>query len=316
MAWAEWNGLYRDVMRRFVRGEPNLLGEVASRIAGSADLYADNGRLPCNSINFITCHDGFTLNDLVSYDGKHNEANGEENRDGSNENLSCNCGVEGETVDAAVTALRERRAKTITCYAVARRADAAGRRRGAADAARQQQRLLTGQRDLVVRLAPGRVAQRHAQVRARAHRTQAAPSMPHGKPVLHGRPVPGRDLPDVTWHGAQLHAPGWGDPNGRLLAFTIAGTGEEEDLHVILNMAEAAIDVEIPQIAPHMARAVDTARDLRLTLWSARQTPTPARTRAIAQRRSAGGAMRARTSGIDSPEGGLVAFPGYWMAVP
>ena len=88
MAWAEWNGRYRDVMRRFVRGDPDLLGEVASRIAGSADLYADEGRLPGNSINFITCHDGFTLHDLVSYNGKHNAANGEENRDGSNDNLS------------------------------------------------------------------------------------------------------------------------------------------------------------------------------------------------------------------------------------
>jgi glycogen operon protein len=79
---------------------------------------------------------------------------------------------------------------------------------------------------------------------------------------FHGRPVPGRDLPDVTWHGARLDAPGWGDPNGRMLAVTIAGTGEEEDLHVILNMAEAAINVEIPQIAGRTWHvAIDTARE-------------------------------------------------------
>jgi glycogen operon protein len=97
MAWAEWNARYRDVIRRFVRGDPGLVGELATRIAGSADLYADDGRLPEDSINFITCHDGFTLSELVSYHAKHNQANGEENRDGSNDNLSWNCGAQGET---------------------------------------------------------------------------------------------------------------------------------------------------------------------------------------------------------------------------
>ena len=111
MAWTEWNGRYRDVMRRFVRGDPGLLGEVATRIAGSADLYAHGGRLPGNSINFITCHDGFTLHDLTSYNAKHNQANGEDNRDGTHDNASWNCGVEGETSDPAVRALRLRQAK-------------------------------------------------------------------------------------------------------------------------------------------------------------------------------------------------------------
>ena len=106
--WAEWNGRYRDEIRRFVRGDPGIVGAVASRIAGSADLYQSGGRLPINSINFVSCHDGFTLNDLVSYDQKHNEANGEANGDGINDNLSWNCGVEGETGDPAVNALRER----------------------------------------------------------------------------------------------------------------------------------------------------------------------------------------------------------------
>jgi glycogen operon protein len=94
---------------------------------------------------------------------------------------------------------------------------------------------------------------------------------------FHGRPVPGRDLPDVTWHGARLHAPGWGDPNGRMLAFTIAGTGGEEDLHVILNMAEAAIDVELPQIADRTWHvAIDTARESPFDVVErARQVPYP-----------------------------------------
>src|SRR6516162_11105108 len=111
LSWTEWNGRYRDVIRRFLRGDRGITGEVASCIAGSSDLYADDGRLPANSINFITCHDGFTLRDLVSYNQKNNEANGEDNRDGTNENFSWNCGVEGETADPPVVALRRRQAK-------------------------------------------------------------------------------------------------------------------------------------------------------------------------------------------------------------
>lgn len=106
--WTEWNGKYRDTVRDFWRGEPATLGEFASRITGSSDLYANNGRRPTASINFITAHDGFTLNDLVSYNEKHNEANEEGNRDGESHNRSWNCGVEGPTDDPEITALRER----------------------------------------------------------------------------------------------------------------------------------------------------------------------------------------------------------------
>ncbi len=116
--WAEWNGQYRDDIRRFIKGEPGLVGAVASRLGGSADLYQSLGELPINSINFITCHDGFTMNDLVSYNTKHNEGNGESNRDGINDNLSWNCGAEGDTNDHAVDAVRERQIKTSRrfCY--------------------------------------------------------------------------------------------------------------------------------------------------------------------------------------------------------
>ena len=106
--WTEWNGQYRDTVRDFWRGEPGALPDFASRLTGSSDLYADDGRRPIASINFVTCHDGFTLNDLVSYDGKHNEANGEDGRDGSDDNRSWNCGREGPTDDLDVIALRER----------------------------------------------------------------------------------------------------------------------------------------------------------------------------------------------------------------
>ena len=106
--WLEWNGKYRDCVRDYWRGQDQTLGEFAFRITGSSDLYEGTGRRPYASVNFITAHDGFTLNDLVSYNEKHNEANGEENRDGENHNRSWNCGAEGPTDDQAVNALRNR----------------------------------------------------------------------------------------------------------------------------------------------------------------------------------------------------------------
>ncbi|MCW2572851.1 MAG: glgX [Frankiales bacterium] len=105
--WTEWNGKFRDTVRDYWRGESATLAEFASRLTGSADLYEDDGRLPYASINFVTAHDGFTLHDLVSYNDKHNEANGEENNDGESHNRSWNCGVEGETEDLEIVAMRE-----------------------------------------------------------------------------------------------------------------------------------------------------------------------------------------------------------------
>jgi glycogen operon protein len=109
--WAEWNGRFRDDVRRFWRGDEGLLGRFASRICGSSDLYLGSGKGPECSVNFVTCHDGFTLNDLVSYERKHNEANGEDNRDGPHENYSANYGVEGASGDPAVEATRRRQIK-------------------------------------------------------------------------------------------------------------------------------------------------------------------------------------------------------------
>ena len=106
--WTEWNGKFRDTVRDYWRGEPATLDEFASRLTGSADLYEHTGRRPVASINFVTAHDGFTLRDLVSYNEKHNEANGEDNRDGESHNRSWNCGAEGPTDDPAVNELRAR----------------------------------------------------------------------------------------------------------------------------------------------------------------------------------------------------------------
>jgi isoamylase len=108
VGWTEWNGKYRDTVRRFWKGDGGVVSELATRLAGISDLYSQNGRRPYASINFVTSHDGFTLNDLVTYNQKHNEANLEDNRDGDNHNLSWTCGVEGPTSDPAVAALRQR----------------------------------------------------------------------------------------------------------------------------------------------------------------------------------------------------------------
>jgi glycogen operon protein len=108
IGWTEWNGKFRDALRAYWKGEGGLIGELAYRLTGSSDLYKANGRRPYASINFVTAHDGFTLHDLVSYNDKHNAANGEDNRDGSNHNFSWNCGAEGPIDDPAVNALRAR----------------------------------------------------------------------------------------------------------------------------------------------------------------------------------------------------------------
>ena len=111
--WSEWNGKYRDCVRDFWRAENETLPEFANRISGSSDLYQDDGRRPFSSINFVTAHDGFTLRDLVSYNEKHNEANGEDNADGESHNRSWNCGVEGETEAPDILALRARQQRNM-----------------------------------------------------------------------------------------------------------------------------------------------------------------------------------------------------------
>ena len=152
--WAEWNGRYRDCIRDHWAGNSPGLGEFAYRITGSSDLYEAAGRRPHASINFVTAHDGFTLRDLVSYNEKHNEANGEDDNDGESHNRSWNCGVEGPTDDPEINALALAPAAqpAVDAAAVPGRADDPRRRRARPHPAGQQQRLLPGQRDLVVRL--------------------------------------------------------------------------------------------------------------------------------------------------------------------
>ena len=264
-SWAEWNGSYRDTMRRFIRGDEGLLGAVASRIAGSSDLYARNGRRPCNSINFVTCHDGFTLADLVSYGVKHNEANGEENRDGSNDNLSSNCGAEGPTADAAILARRHRQARNFLTVLMLSRGvpmlragDELLASQGGNNNAYCQDNALSwfdwtrvdSEREML-RFTRELIAfrRRHPSLTANRFYTGAS--------------VPGRGLADISWHGARLNQPDWNGPGGGVLAFTVTGIGPEEpDIHAVLNLSEAAVEAEVPAIpGRRWYLAVDTAAD-------------------------------------------------------
>ena len=264
MAWAEWNGRYRDVMRRFVRGDRGLLGEVATRLAGSSDLYADDGRRPHHSVNFVTCHDGFTLHDLVSYDGKHNEANGESNRDGTDDNASWNCGVEGETSDPAVVVLRRRQARNHLALLLLSRGvpmllagDEVLRAQGGNNNAYCQDnevswldwRLVEANRDMA-RFTAELIAFRRRHPCLTANR------------FYDGRAVPGRGLPDVAWHGARLDEAPWGEPDGSFLRLTIAGAAErEEDLHLMINMSDRDLEVPLPEVPGRRWHlAIDTSR--------------------------------------------------------
>jgi isoamylase len=246
--WSEWNGRFRDDVRRFVRNERGLVPAIATRIAGSADLYQPSRRSPLSSVNFITCHDGFTLNDLVSYNVKHNEANGEDNRDGSNDNLSWNCGVEGETTDPAVDSLRERQIRN---FAVILMVSQGVPMILAGDETRRTQRGNNNpynQANDVSWVDWDRVAE-HEDLRRFWQRLIA---FRKGQPLLRERAY--GDVA-IRWHGCELDAPGWNDPWSRVLAFTL-----EDDIHVILNMDDHENAFELPHVeGRRWRRAFDTA---------------------------------------------------------
>jgi glycogen operon protein len=263
--WAEWNGNFRDVIRGFVRGDKGLVADVATRIAGSSDLYEARGRLPANSINFITCHDGFTLYDLVSYNKKHNKANGEDNRDGHNHNLSWNCGVEGPTTDPEILALRRRQARNLIALLMLSQGvpmllagdEVLRTKKGNNNTYCQDNELtwfdwrqVDEQREMLA-FTRSMIAFRRRHPTLRRNR------------FLTGHPETIDGLPDITWHGLKLNEPRWGDPNSQVLAFTLAGVAPDEPhLHVILNMWKADVDFTLPAIAGHRwHRAVDTAAE-------------------------------------------------------
>lgn len=259
--WAEWNGRFRDDIRRFVKGDPGIVGAVASRIAGSADLYQYRDHTPVNSVNFITAHDGFTLYDLVSYNQKHNEANGENNQDGINDNLSWNCGQEGETNDQWVIDLRRRQIKNFAVLLMISQGvpmlvmgDEIGRT--------QRGNNNTYCQDNEINWFDWTLVEKNSELLR--FWQQVINLRKHFKELLRPRYFTGalndRGIPDLAWHGPKLNSPGWNDPNARYLAFTIGGFGSDMDLHVMINMHWESVQFEIPQVSGYSwYRLIDTA---------------------------------------------------------
>jgi glycogen operon protein len=266
--WAEWNGRYRDDVRRFWRGDDGMLGLFASRICGSADIYTQSGKGPEASVNFITCHDGFTLNDLVSYRNKHNEANGENNCDGTNSNLSENCGTEGETTDAAVEALRKAQIKNFLLTLLVSRGvpmllggDEFRRTQGGNNNAYCQDNETSWvdwthlkQHQEIYRFAQGMMAFR------RAH------------PILSKEQF--YTDAEILWFNPQQGSPNWADPKEKQFACLIH-EDERSALCLMCNAGADAVDFGLPPVPPgtRWYLAVDTSREPPQDLFAAGEEP-------------------------------------------
>ena len=258
--WAEWNDRYRNVVRRFLRGDPGHLGEIATRIAGSSDLYAWAGKTPQNGINFVTCHDGFTLYDLVSYGKKHNNTNGEHNRDGRDDNWSWNSGVEGATDDPRILRLREQRARNFVALLLLSQGvpmltagdEVLRTQRGNNNAYCQDndvswvdwsfspaaRAMLRFTRELIA------LRKRHPSLRRPRFLNGHAPGTPA----------------EIHWYGESLAEPNWQDAGASVLCFTLAGVvAQEPALHVMINMAPTSRTLPLPDpVARNWRRFADT----------------------------------------------------------
>jgi isoamylase len=266
--WAEWNGRYRDDIRRFWRGDDGMLGVFASRICGSADIYTKSGKGPEGSINFVTCHDGFTLNDLVSYRDKHNEANGENNHDGTNYNFSENCGVEGATTDAGIEAVRKGQIKNFLLTLLISRGvpmllggDEFCRTQGGNNNAYCQDNETSWydwsyaeQHREIFRFTRGMIAFR------RAH------------PILSKEQF--YTDPEIRWFGRQEGSPNWADPKEKQFACLIH-EDEQRAVCLMFNAGVDVVDFTLPPLLPgtrwHLA--VDTSRQAPQDLFAADEEP-------------------------------------------
>jgi glycogen operon protein len=263
-SWKEWNGRFRDDVRSFFRGEDGSINAFVDRLIGSPSLYGHKEREPEESVNFVTCHDGFTLNDLVSYDVKHNEANGEDNRDGADDNRSWNCGVEGPTDDPAIDKLRTRQVKNLFAVTMLSggmpmmlMGDEVRRTQGGNNNAYCQDNetswfdwtLLAKRADLhrfVALLNARRVLRDMEHERQRVALNQLIRQA------------------DLTWHGVRLHEPDWGHAS-HSVAFTTRLPSDRALFHVILNAYWEPLEFELPQATagggPPWRRWIDTFLD-------------------------------------------------------
>jgi glycogen operon protein len=261
-AWKEWNGRFRDDVRDFFRGEPGSLRRVADRMVGSPEIYAHKQREAEQSVNFVTCHDGFTLNDLVSYNQKHNEANGEDNRDGANDNRSWNCGVEGPTDDAAVEKLRNRQVKnflTVTLMSLGVPMILMG------DEVRHTQggNNNTYCHDNEISWFDWTQVERHADV----HRflkllieRRLLRTVEHERRGVSLTALLAQA--DKAWHGVRLGQPDWGDCS-HSVALGAELRGEGLRFHLILNAYWEPLSFDLPKLdgGASWRRWVDTALD-------------------------------------------------------
>jgi len=259
--FAEWNGPYRDDIRRFLRGDEDTIESLMARLVGSPDLFAESGRRPGHSVNFVTCHDGFTLQDLVSYDRKHNEANGENNQDGSDQNVSWNCGVEGPTDAPEVLAIRRRQVRNALCLLLLSHGtpllsmgdEVLRTQQGNNNAYCQNNALawfdwlaLESQADFL-RFARLMIAF-----------SQDLPLFAEDRYWHASSPD---EQGDISWHGTEVAQPDW-RPSSRSLAFTLHHPGGEQNTHVMLNAWSRPLTFTLPDppAGKTWRRVVDTAR--------------------------------------------------------
>jgi glycogen operon protein len=259
--WKEWNGRFRDDARNFFRGEAGgAVRRFADRFVGSPELYRHKGREPEQSVNFVTCHDGFTLNDLVSYNEKHNESNNDQNRDGSNDNFSWNCGVEGPTNDPAIEALRNRQCKnflTVTMMSLGVPMILMG------DELRQTQHGNNNNycHDDQSAWLDWSLLKKHADL---LRFTQLLIERRIRRSIEHERQrISLNELIESAtkqWHGTKLSAPDWGD-SSRSFAFTTELKREKLMAHFIFNAWEQPLEFELPRLASPWRRWIDTGLD-------------------------------------------------------
>ena len=274
-SWKEWNGRFRDDVRSFFRGEPGTVTRFADRLVGSPELYGHKEREAEQSVNFVTCHDGFTLNDLVSYDRKHNEANGEDNRDGANDNRSWNCGIEGPTDDPAIERLRNRQVKnflTVTMLSLGMPMMSMG------DELRRTQSGNNNAycQDNEISWLDWTLLERHAEL----HRFVA---LLNARRLLRDTEHERRRVTlnqmirqaNKAWHGVKLGQPDWGY-HSHSLAFE--ALLEEAELHVyaIFNAYWEPLDFELPTPAGGAGswrRWIDTALNSPRTSYPGKRPP-------------------------------------------
>ncbi len=244
-SWKEWNGRFRDDVRSFFRGEDGVVCRLADRFLGSPEIYGHKEREAEQSVNFVTCHDGFTLNDLVSYDHKHNELNGEDNRDGANDNRSWNCGVEGPSGDPAIEKLRERQMKnllTVTFLSLGMPMLLMG------DEARRSQRGNNNAycQDNETSWFDWDLARQHAGLHRFVELLAARRALRKMDTERHRRSL--NQLlrgASKAWHGVKLHQPDW-SPQSHSLAFSAELPEEHLAFHFIFNAYWAALEFELP----------------------------------------------------------------------